>query len=222
MALASQARRAGAEPDAVVADLQLHHGFGCGIATRPHRHLRGAGMLQHIGEGLQQNALDLQHLVRRELAQCRQFGHIPDHLDAGGLQPRLQAVAQRRQHRDQVVVRRLQRIDRHAHLIQRVLDLLLKLNRVGPGPGHHVEEADQLRADAVVDFPHDALTFGQHRLLVVLFAQGVERSMQLPLAFVDTVRKIGVQRVVVRHRTAVALGKQAAHDEHKGKHGVLR
>ena len=56
-------------------------------------------MLEHVGEGLEQDALDIEHRGRGQAAHFGQRRHVPLDLQARGLQPRLQPVAQGGEHR---------------------------------------------------------------------------------------------------------------------------
>ncbi|KQO26413.1 hypothetical protein ASF11_01520 [Acidovorax sp. Leaf76] len=124
-------------------------------------------MPQHIGEGLQQDALDLQHHVRREGVERGQLLHLPVHLDARGRQARLQPVAQGGQHRAQVAIHRLHGIHGHAQFIQRGIGVLAQFGAAGAALADEAEQAHQLRAHTVVDVAHDALALLQRCVLRV-------------------------------------------------------
>ncbi len=192
------------------------------MPARMHHDARGRRVLQHVGEGFEQDALQLQGRPRGEGLQRRNDLHVPHQFDAGCVEPRLQAVAQGGQHGRQVVVRGLQRIDGHAHFVERELHVLLDHGAVRLGLRHHVEQAHQLRAHAVVDLPHDALALQQHGLFLILLAHGFEGAAQLIFALRHAGREVGVERAVVGHGAAVALDHEAGQDHHEEEHRVRR
>src|SRR5258708_16624769 len=79
------------------------------IDARFDLHLVRARMLQHVAEGLLQDAQHVHHILRREAGKPRDLAHLPVQVDALLLEALVEAVAQVPEYRQQVVLRLLER-----------------------------------------------------------------------------------------------------------------
>src|SRR5258708_3456084 len=136
-----------------------------GIDPRLALHLVRARMLQHVAEGLLQDAQHVHHILRREAGKPRDLAHLPVQVDALLLEALVEAVAQVPEYRQQVVLRRLERVDGEAQVVEAFAQRRGHLGLRELSLLDQAQRRDELPAHAVVHVAHDALALRVHGAL---------------------------------------------------------
>ena len=147
------------------------------------------GMLEDIGKGFQEDALQVERLGRGHLHGSQLHGQVPAKLDAGGVEPRLDPIAQVSQCRVHAHVLGLHGVGRHPQFVQGALNGLLHFAPVGRAAVDHAQQSHQLRAHAVVQFADDALPLFRHDPVPVVGGVGVGHADQLAFRLFEAGRQ---------------------------------
>ncbi|MDV7391425.1 hypothetical protein RZS08_08740, partial [Arthrospira platensis SPKY1] len=150
---AAPGRAAGPEAATIVGD------FDEGArSSDPGAHGQGssAGVLEHVGDGLLQDAQHLQHLAGAKIVQRGHVVDPPDQLEPTTGQLAFQPGAKHAEHQSEIAFDGVQRIDHQPQIVQR------RAQRLGDGRGlgraafRQRQGRDQMSAHAVVHVAYDA------------------------------------------------------------------
>ena len=151
----------GVEPTAIILDehfdLRAHLAHG-------DLDVAGAGVPQRIGDGLLHDAQQLQRLRGLQRLALQELTHVPVQLDAGGLDPLLQPVAQHAQQRRQLARGGFLRIHHQAQVIHAFAQHGGGLGTLMRPRSSDVSEEVSVATESILHLAHHAATLVEHGL----------------------------------------------------------